>query len=825
MSVSDFPSLLLDPPAEGLSEVLRTIIDNRIDALRSQTTSDQGADQRNLAELTAISDTDLDILTAIVGGENKELPAAFSNYHAGWYLLRHLPMPLVHRFRICVADRRKYNPLWQVGASKEDPRSIQEIRDAFDYPRQEYFTEWVWRTYEPERVWPWAFADPQRLRERLASIRGAPDALRALEAAPTIPEDILPDIVRIALGTSTVNRPLARRVFHQSPVALTSALNGLTGNATQRLASAQWLSECQDPSALPALREAVAKEKAVNVRGAMIQAVAACGGSVQEYVEPDVLLAEARKGLQRAVPTSLRWLDLADLPPMRWKDGTDVDAAVVRWWVVLAAKTRDPSGHGLFRLYLDCLDSADAAHLGTHLLQAWVEHDYVCAAFETRQHWARWESESVEHIRQAEEKWKEMYGGNAITNKGLLALTIAMEGSEFADTVQEYERKGKRGQGEHRFHLLALQAALAANGAPECLALLQKMASSHKMRTVQEGAVAQLEQVARWRGWSADELADRTILSGGFDEEGRLLLSYGSREFTAQVMADMKIELRDSSGSVVKKLPEPNSADDFMEASAAKTALTRARREVKSVVAVQSARLYEAMCSQRMWPSSEWLSFFAGHPIMGRLLPRLVWICHPQGGFGEDTSARFLFRPLGNGTYINDEGGALTLPEDCEISVAHSAVISGVEAEKWRHHLKTEGASPLFDQFSATLPPCPLNVSSCTEKAGYVMTTFALRNMAKKRGYVRGQVLGAGWFYDYVKPFHSIGYEAVVTFSGSSLPEEDRECAVIACEIHKYGKPVPLDSVPPVLVAECYTDYCTMADIGTYDGQWKLRFQ
>ena len=50
---------------------------------------------------------------------------------------------------------------------------------------------------------------------------------------------------------------------------------------------------------------------------------------------------------------------------------------MARWWVVLADRLKDPSGHGMFELYLDRLDAADAAALGSHVLRAWIAQDTI----------------------------------------------------------------------------------------------------------------------------------------------------------------------------------------------------------------------------------------------------------------------------------------------------------------------------------------------------------------------------------------------------------------------------------------------------------------
>jgi hypothetical protein len=47
--------------------------------------------------------------------------------------------------------------------------------------------------------------------------------------------------------------------------------------------------------------------------------------------------------------------------------------------------------------------------------------------------------------------------------------------------------------------------------------------------------------LAERKGWTLDELADRTIPTAGFDEGGKMELDYGARKFTASLSEEMTI--------------------------------------------------------------------------------------------------------------------------------------------------------------------------------------------------------------------------------------------------------------------------------------------
>ena len=83
------------------------------------------------------------------------------------------------------------------------------------------------------------------------------------------------------------------------------------------------------------------------------------------------------------------------------------------------------------------------------------------------------------------------------------------------------------------------------------------------------------------------------------------------------------------------------------------------------------------------------------------------------------------------------------------------------------------------------------------------------------------------WFTEYVRPFPGTDLTAVLTFSGSFMPEQRVPCATGVLELRHDGgrRAVPLAEVPPVLLAECYADYRAVAALGSYDPDWRERIR
>lgn len=859
-----FASLLDAPSAAPAKAELRERINARIGECPEDDPDSHHRERRRLEQVT---DSDIDRLIAIADGAEGEVPSSLQD-HDVRAIVRACPhLHLLHRARI---EARSQRPdfaglLYDPPVKRLDPRAVEQVLRATDLPERDWatwFDNWLWYHHDPHSVWPWALANPDLVVERLRDTRLAAQALQTLEHMPTVPEQILPTLVQIAIGPSTVNRPLARRIVARhvragavggpggdpdgagadSPRAGDLAARALTGGAKQREAAAQWLAELADPAAVVALRGALAKETSPRPRAALLGALAACDERAAELVAPRALEAEAERGLKRRPPASLAWFDADALPALRWADGTAVDPRVARWWVVLADRLKDPSGHGMFELYLDRLDAADAAALGSHVLRAWIAQDTIRppeeesrahAELEGRRNHDRAQRDLARaigteqedcarrqaavplsrHVERAYRYHHQLFPGSAIADKGLLALTVRMDGAELARAVRDYEDTCWRWQGGHRAQLAALMTALAANGHPDALALLQSAARGHTMRSIRKTATALLEQVARWRGWSADELADRMIPTAGFDDDGALRLSYGGRTVIARPTPEGGVVLADADGRPLKSLPAARTPDDPGGADDAKKRLGSARRQVKAVMSLQASRLYEAMCASRTWPADQWRELLADHPLVGRLVTRLIWEALPDG---------VRFRPAEDGALLGADDAAVELAPGAAVRLAHRTALSGAEAHAWCRHLADYEVDPPFDQLGAAAPDVPADATAVRAPGGRrVTTTLALRRAAAKRGWRRAPAEDGGWFWSYFKDFPSLGLTAAVNFSGARLPEEDQPCAVDDLEVRRGRAPVVLGRVPPVLLAECCADFAALAALGRPDPHWR----
>ncbi|RPF20793.1 DUF4132 domain-containing protein [Myceligenerans xiligouense] len=841
--------------------------------------------ERNIASLEQIDTEYLTRLMEVLSGREPASPAPSDKdgrrrYAAtlSW-LVDCLPKvapetTLLHLARAARVGSGPHHQLWWLMRGRldevSDLRALRDVlvRAGYEDPDARIadlvFQRW-WGVEEipAQRMWAY-FAERVGMLDQHLVPRDGYDAHRApaivlgiLDKFPAAPAPLLPRLSALAMGAARTHRLEAQRVLARHPRVRALAEQGLTdGKSAVRMSAAGWLTNLGDKDALPALRTALGTERREDVRAAFLTALEALGDDIGEHLSPAKLAAEATKGLKKKAPVSMAWFPLDALPDLRWTDGTAVPREIVRWWVVLAVRLKEPSGEGLIARYVSLLDEPSRAALGSYVLRAWIAQDTRGpSAAESREHaeqaaqqqhkWAQhwlsqnpgssWAQESAavpleEHYRRAYKAHQATYLGSATKDKGLLALTVGMPGGELAAAAQHFFKAHP----QRRSQADSLVRALAANGDRPAVQLLLAVSRQFKLRTVRELAEELAGQLAEARGWSADQLADRTVQTAGFDADGVLRLSFGEREYTGRITDAFTIELRNDKGKVVKTPPStPQGADDETRAAykEARAQLTAGKKELKAVVELQTRRLREAMIQGRTWSAGEWREFVAEHPVMSRLAARVVWLADPG------TPAKRAFRP-DDGALVAVDDEDVTLGEGADddgrtVGIAHAVTLAGGNGgadtpEAWREHLADYEVRPLFEQFATAVPETAEGARRVTDRRGWLTDSYTVRGRLLARGYQNGGVQDAGWFYEYTKEHPSAGLVAEIEFTGAFMGNENIPAAIKDLTFRKPGTwgdrgVVPLADVPPVLLAETYADYLDVASAGAYDPAWERK--
>jgi hypothetical protein len=665
---------------------------------------------------------------------------------------------------------------------------------------------------------------------------------RALGLLPQVPPELVAWLLEIALTGPKAQRGPARDVLARLPQRDGHVIAALSdGKADVRAAAAAWIRDLGLEAAVPALEKAAKTEKQEAAKGALLETLIALGRSTAPFVDRKALAKDAEKAWTKGAGKDLEWFDWEALPPVIWADTEQaVDPVLIRGMVIQAVKQKTPEPHALLRQYCAMFEPRSREALGQHLLEAWIAEDTRPineelarrSAQESARNTHRFMAQNPQYyvgspqlnytIEQLYDallpKYLKQPVGTAIASKGILALAAACAGGRAVPVVARYL---KEYYGTRAAHCKALIAMLAWIPDPSAVQLLLAVGNRFRTKGIQEEAALQVEALAERKGWTVAELADRTIPAAGFDETGTLTLSYGDREFVARLMPDLTIQLQDENGKKLAALPDPRKDDDETLAKESKKSWSEAKKTLKTTLAQQTDRFYEALCTQREWPFEDWNRYLLQHPIARHLVESLVWVV-VEGG-----EVRATFRPLGDGSLTDADDNPVTVADTAKVRIAHAFILPAELAERWQQHLSDYKVMPLFPLFGRGVYRLPADLQLAQELKdfeGYVLPNFTLRSRAQKLGYARANN-GESWFTDYTRTYRGLGITAVIEFSGSSFPEENKPVALLSLKFVRvegdFQESLTLGEVPGLLLSECYQDLRQLAaESKGFDPQW-----
>ncbi|MEK7412074.1 MAG: DUF4132 domain-containing protein [Planctomycetota bacterium] len=733
-----------------------------------------------------------------------------------------------------------------------------ELLDSYHGIRWPLDDLWEWYYEHPEIIaGALGQGDAQVARSSYIEPYRYTNALSLVEQFPEIPTNLQPLLWDLAFGGHGGKRGPAQRAVSRIPGMLPRVVSGLAdGKHDVRLYAAEWLADLRDPAAIAPLEGALKHEKSEQVKAAMMTTLERLGVPIEQFLDRDGLTKIAIKGLQKGIPKDLAWLRQESLPMPNWSDGSgQLSQDVLMWWIVQAYKLKDPAPTPLLRRYAAMLASESAHALGERVLQAWIAEDtrpptpeqvaehvrthggsimasaQAMAAYHNQQQAQtpgqpntgpqltaqQWYDRTIEQYRTTPV-------GTLIACKGVLAVAAAMGGSQLALLVSQFL---KRWYGLRAAQCKALLQMLAATEHPTAIHVLLATATRFRTAGIRKEAEACVQELAQRRGWSVDELADRTIPAAGFDDDGQVVLSYGERSFSIRLQPDLNLVIHDTEGRTLTALPAPRSDDDPAAAEAAKKTFGEAKKQIKAIVKQQAERLYEAMCTSWRWHVADWQTYLLAHPLVGRLCRQVVWACATARSVKPLT-----FRALEDGTLTDVDDVAVVLPEDGWVTVAHPIQIGTDIGARWKQHLADYEVASLLSQFDRApllLPEVLSQEQRIVDRNGHLIEAFKLRGRATKLGWTRGQAEDGGWFHVYRKHFTAIGMTAVLEFTGNSLPEENRITALTGLTFERSSpdgssESCVLADVPAPLLSECWNDVYEIAAQGTgFDPDWETK--
>jgi len=665
-------------------------------------------------------------------------------------------------------------------------------------------------------------------------------AFRILATFPKPPATFASFLWERALSSSKTERALAQACLGNYPNREKRIITALEdGRQDIRASAAAWLGELGVSEAIGPIKKALTKEKQDLPKAAMMESLERLGEDLDQFLNRKKLLEEAEKGLQKAIPSELDWFPFDQLPAVHWeKNKQVVPPAILKWFIVQACKLKKPEPGPLHRRYFAMMEPEQRRALGRFIFEHWLSQDtlpkYTQAEAEqladqqtaqvkqfATQHPQYYPNfDEQQHRRQALGHLLHECLGSASPSRGILAISAACCGAEIVPRAEKYIRHW---YGRRMAQSKALIQMLAWLDQPLAIQLILAISIRFRTKALQKEAAACADQIAERKGWTREEMADRTIPTAGFSREGLQLIDYGTRQFTAKLMEDFSIELRNPDGKIIKTLPDATKAEDADEVKAQKKDFSAAKKELKQVLKLQKERLYEAMCTQRRWTFEEWEIYLNQHPIVGRFCQQLVWIVMRH------EEPAFTFRPLPDGSLTDAQDEPITPEPEDQVQIAHQTLLPDHGSAEWQEHLADYEVKSLFPQFGRKRFESEVDLTSTTEITefrGHLVNSYKLRSRTGKLGYIRGSSEDGGWFYTYQKPFPGLKIQAVIEFTGNVLPEEDRTVALqrlYFTKLHdenesQYAyshRELKLAHIPTVMLCECWNDFQQLAADGS----------
>ena len=817
---------------------------------------------------------------------DKDFAKDFSDNNVSMPLLRYA-MPshfkLIHVVRWCLllsgaVDRKGQLSQWQLGFHwhpallsfrkvQQKPIDLRELAAVFKtlkldegaiahtaLQRNEYISLGFVDS-DPESIWPFFAERLHLLEEALAPDSSADQSrvwnpnqrqnvFRLLKLFPRLPSKMVPLVWQTALAGPKSERSLAQECLEKFPNKEEKIVAALASPQQEtRIIAAQWLATLGYKDAVPALKKALAKEKSEGVKDELMKSLESLGVPLDELVDVGKLDEEAEKGLKKGIPKDLDWFPFGQLPAVAWAEsGKPVPTTIVHWFILQGYKTKNAEANPLLRLYCSLFRKEDREQLGRFILEAWIAEDTkpkytaeqaAAQAQKGAQQTAAYARQYPQYYPDFDEHrvYQTLFNsliiqpeGSQNSTKGILAVSGACCGADVAPIVHRYV---KQWYGHRAAQCKALLQVLAWIDHPVATQVVLSVANRFRTKGIQEEALRLCQFLAQRKGWTMDELADRTIPTVGLDETGTMELDYGTRQFTATLSDEMTITLTNQNGKVIASLPDGNQSDDPEKVKQAKSAFSSARKELKTVLTMQRDRLYEALCTQRTWRFEDWDFYLRQHPIIGRYCQRLVWVAYD----GEHVIESF--RPLADGTLTNHQDDEVKLAPDTAIRLGHDETLPAADCKAWLQHFSDYEVEPLFQQFGKqqfTLSDEMKSAIEIKDFFGYIIKAFSLRNRLTRLGYTRGAAQDGGWFVEYRKQFLRLGIEAVIEFTGNSLPEENRTVALQRLYFTRkndqkmvvFHHEVELGELPRVLISECWNDIrMAAADGPGYAADWE----
>ncbi len=535
------------------------------------------------------------------------------------------------------------------------------------------------------------------------------------------------------------------------------------------------------------LEKAVEKEKSAKLADkirAILTTKLSSGDKEGKAFSPITFVEDIHKGGRAR---KIAWLFEVPVPEVHFKNGTLADEKYMQA-VILCYSTMDSPGRNESALLLaDELDEDELNRYSAEIFSRWYS-----AGAESKTKWAMY--------------FSVIHGGDSMVEIALKCIkewAENMRGAIAAETVK----------------------AIALNGSSLALMTVDNLAHKFKQKQVRNAAAEAMEKAADALGITADELGDRIVPVLGFDDNMERIFDYGERKFRVCLSSTLALEVYDETGKKLKTMPAPGKKDDEALAKQSNAAYKSLKKQLKTVIAIQSVRLETALMSGRKWKKNAWESLFVKNPVMHSFAEGLIW----TADFDNETVT---FRYMEDGTFNTVDEDEFELPESCRIGLAHPIDLDDKTLSAWKEQLSDYEVIQPIKQLERPVYRVKEDEKGLLDLerfSGKSINALTLLGRATKLGWNKGSAQDAGLFYVFYREditekvklpdggFGLLGTAAELHFSGCYIAVENEDVTLENVRFYtpgtvKHGsyiydeadneKAIPLEKVPPRYFSE-----------------------
>lgn len=387
-------------------------------------------------------------------------------------------------------------------------------------------------------------------------------------------------------------------------------------------------------------------------------------------------------------------------------------------------------------------------------------------------------SEFAVYVNELFDKW---IAQGAEAKKGWVLFAASIHGRE--DIIQKLYHQIQEWSKTLRGSIAAEAVmALALNISPRALLLIDNIGRKMKHKQVKSSALMALDEAAKTRGITRDELDDRIVPNFDLDENMQRIFDYGTRSFKVTLTSTLDLEVFDETGKKLKGFPIPGKKDDNSKAPEAYAAFQEMRKQIRTAVANQKERLEHALSIKREWNTDAWNDLFVKNPLMHRFAIGLIWGIYKGGELLQS------FRYMEDGSFNTQDGDAYQLPKHANISLVHPIELSDEEKAAWKEQLADYEITQPIEQLDRAVY-CVMEDEKDQKRmerfGGYVLNDLSLDSKLANLGWYRGEIGDAGSYNTYHRKDIEINMGVELHFSGSCVGWHQGDVTVYDARFYK----------------------------------------